>query len=303
MSAAATRVFNAMETARLLAFPDLVAAISAAANEYGRGLIQAPDRQVVKFPHGGLMLSMPAAAADIGIHKLVNVVPENRPKGIPTINGIVSVYDGITGQTRLVMDGPTVTARRTAALSMLGLLTFLAQPPQRVALIGTGAQAYCHAEALGAIFPGIEIVAVARSAKKSAAFAESHHKLPVRWQTALQTPDDVDAVITLTTSSTPVYDHPAKPGLLVIGVGAFKPDCAEIASTTVLASQIYVDDPVGALHEAGDIILAGVDWATVRSLHDAQQQRVDFNQPIIFKTVGCAAWDLAAARCALAQLA
>src|SRR3546814_9019386 len=97
------------------------------------------------------MLSMPATAHDIGIHKLVNVAPANKTLGLPTINGVVSIYDGRTGQTLAVLDGPTVTARRTAAVSMLGIRTFMANAPQCVALIGRGTQSVCHAQALAAL--------------------------------------------------------------------------------------------------------------------------------------------------------
>ncbi len=105
-----------------------------------------------------------------------------------------------------------------------------------------------------------------------------------------------------TTSQTPVYNEAARTGRLVLGVGAFKADMAEIAAQTVLGSQSYVDDPAGAHHEAGDLVLAHVDWSQVKPLADALQNGVDFDRPLLFKTVGCAAWDLGAARCALAAL-
>src|SRR5690606_14882973 len=114
MKAPSIAVFNAEQTALLLDFPGLVDAIATACADYATGAICAPERQVVPFPQGGVMLSMPATAHDIGIHKLVNVVPGNRVRDLPTISGIVSVYDGQTGQAQFVLDGPTVTARRTA---------------------------------------------------------------------------------------------------------------------------------------------------------------------------------------------
>jgi hypothetical protein len=41
-----------------------------------------------------------------------------------------------------------VTGRRTAAMSMLGIRTLLPRTPQSALLIGTGAQAAAHADAL-----------------------------------------------------------------------------------------------------------------------------------------------------------
>ncbi|NYT63384.1 delta(1)-pyrroline-2-carboxylate reductase family protein [Alcaligenaceae bacterium] len=295
-------IFNAEQTAGLLGFVELVSAIESACTEYTKGSIAAPERQVVPFPQGGVMLSMPATAHDIGIHKLVNVTPGNRALGLPTIHGVVSVFDGKTGQELCVLDGPTVTARRTAAVSMLGLKTFLPAAPTHVALIGTGTQALGHIEALAALYPGLRVTAVGTSLPKAQAFVDTHQHLPLQLLATTALPNDVDAVITLTTSSVPVYQQPARAGLLLIGVGAFKPELAEIGPSTLLASQIYVDDPAGARHEAGDLIQAKIDWSGVLPLSHALSHGAPFHQPIVFKTVGCAAWDLAAARCALAKI-
>ncbi len=299
MSKPTISVFNAEQTAELLGFPSLLDALAVAAGEYANGAIQSPERQVLPLPQGGVMLSMPATAHDIGIHKLVNVVPGNRVRHLPTINGIVSVYDGQTGRALFVLDGPTVTARRTAAVSMLGLKTFLPSAPERVVLIGTGIQSAGHVMALAAIFPGLHVVVVGSSREKALAFVDARRQMPLEMLAATAVPDDVDAVITLTTSATPVYTRTAKAGMLVIGVGAFKPELAEIGANTLKGSQIYVDDPAGARHEAGDLIQANVDWSGVQSLADALAGGVRYEEPIVFKTVGCAAWDLASARCAL----
>src|SRR5690606_3691681 len=247
-------------------------------------------------------LSMPAAASDLCIHKLVNVVPGNRTRQLPTIHGVVAVYDGISGQALFVLDGPTVTARRTAAISMLGLASFLAAAPQRIALIGTGAQADGHADALAALYPGLDVTVIGRSLDKARAFVSRHRHLPLALTADTAVPGDAQAVVTLTTSSSPVYHEDARPGRLVIGVGAFKPDLAEIAPATLHDSQVYVDDLDGARHEAGDLIQANIDWNQVNTLSSALANGVSFDTPIVFKSVGCAAWDLAAARCALSKI-
>ncbi|MGE3150496.1 MAG: hypothetical protein AB7K04_15675, partial [Pseudorhodoplanes sp.] len=104
--------------------------------------------------------------------------------------------------------------------------------------------------------------------------------------------------IAVTTSRCFVYDDEATVKRLVIGVGAYKPDLAEIIPRTILASQVFADDRAGAQHEAGDLIQAHVDWTRVSSLAAAIKQRPDGTKPIMFKSVGCAAWDLASCRLA-----
>lgn len=301
MTAPELIVYNARQTAELLDFPGLLSALEQAVQELAKGKIQAPERQVVPYPNDGVMLSMPATAEDIGIHKLVNVVRSNSGRGIPTINGVVSAYRGSTGEALFVLDGPTVTLRRTAAVSMLGLRALRPGMPRAVTLIGSGTQSVGHVQALAALYPGCTVYVVGSSLAKAQTFVQNHAGLALNLQAAQNVPDDSDVVITLTTSATPVYDQAPRADRLLIGVGAFKPELAEIGAATLNGSTLFVDDLAGARHEAGDFIQAGVDWARVQPIVNALNGQVP-DGPVVYKTVGCAAWDLAAGRCAMRKL-
>ncbi|CAM5789020.1 delta(1)-pyrroline-2-carboxylate reductase family protein [Castellaniella caeni] len=292
---------DAARTRALLPFAPLMQALAQAAQDLAAGRIQAPARQAVPLPtESGTMLSMPATAPDVSIHKLANITPANRALGLPTLNGVVSVYDSVTGQLRLLLDGPTVTTRRTAAVSMLGVQYLLPAPaPRHAAIFGTGAQAHVHAEALLALYPDVRIDVIGRTLAQAQAFAQGFADGRVRAADTVAAAADL--LITATTSARPIYDEAARPERLVIGVGAYREDLAEIGARTLGASALYVDDLVGARHEAGDFIQAGIDWASVHSLADLVMGRQPARQPAVFKSVGCAAWDLAAARCALAN--
>lgn len=296
------RVFNAEQTSQLLDYAELVAELKQACQDLDEGRIHAPDRQVVDFPQGGVMLSMPATAPDIGTHKLVNVVRSNPQRGLPTIHGVVAVYDGTTGAELCVLHGQTVTARRTAAISMLGLELLMPQAPRHVAIVGCGIQALSHSQAVARLYPEARLSIVGRSLARATAFVESHQQQITALQARETIPDDADVVITATTSDAPFYHQPATPDRLIVAVGAFRPDMAEISAHTLAGSQLYVDEINGAQHEAGDLIQAGTDWTTVRGIVDAIRNGIDFDRPVVYKTVGCAAWDLAAARTALNRL-
>ncbi|SFU53428.1 bifunctional Delta(1)-pyrroline-2-carboxylate/Delta(1)-piperideine-2-carboxylate reductase [Pseudoduganella namucuonensis] len=299
---------DARGTAALLPYPALVEALRLAVAQVADGVIACPERQVVPMRDGAALLSMVATAPDIAVHKLISVVPANAARGQPTILGQVSVVDAVTGGVALTLDGATVTGRRTAALSMLGVATLLGRAPRRVLLIGTGAQAGHHAQALGALYPGARVDVAGRDLAQAEAFCAQYRGAcpalrAARPLAATPVADDTDVVVTCTTSKTPVYAEAARAGRLLVAVGAFKPDAAEIAPDTVRASRVYVDDPAGASHEAGDLIQAGVDWSSVRAFALALARPPRDGSPILFKTVGCAAWDLAAARVALATAA
>lgn len=298
-------ILDAAATRERLPWPALVDALAVAAVEMAQGRIDCPPRQVVAMAGAGLLLSMPAVAADLVCHKLVTVVPANRARGLPTVRGLLSVLDPVDGRTRVLLDGPTVTGRRTAAISMLGLRTLGPPAPRTVLVVGTGAQAEHHVDALAALYPGVQVRVRGTSAAAAARFCDRVSRRTDGRVSLLAADDgdpDFDVLITCTTSRTPVYAEPARRGRLLIATGAFEPGAAEIAAATVRASAVVVDDPAGAEHEAGDILQAGVRWADVQSLASALQFGADPARPRLFKTVGCAAWDLAAARVACAAL-
>ncbi len=301
--AAETVVQGRAATAAAIDFGPLVDALAAAAAEYQQGRMHSPERLSVPLAGEGVCLSMPASAADIAIHKLVNVQPANARLGGPTLQGVVTVSDAITGRLLCFLDGPEVTGRRTAGISLLGIRTFLPAPPQEVVLIGTGAQATYHLAGIAALHPKCSVLVRGRDRAKEEAFCRRYAALHGRLSPCpAQIPDSVQVVIAVTTSKEVVYDLPGIPGRLVIGSGAFKPDMAEIGATTLRDSLVFADDPGGARHEAGDLLRAGIDWTRVLPLAAAITDPPR-GRPVVLKSVGTAAWDLAAARVALARAA
>src|SRR5438067_9256180 len=83
------------------------------------GTVTVPERLVQPLPGGGSLFAMPAHDARVAIAKLITFTPANAGTGRPTIQGDVVAFDIASGERRLVLDGPTLTARRTAAVSVL----------------------------------------------------------------------------------------------------------------------------------------------------------------------------------------
>lgn len=293
---------DATATALATPYHALVEALSQAADEYQQGLIHSPTRTGVPLAGDGVSLSMPASAWDIGIHKLANVQPANSGTSLPTIHGMVTVSDAHTGRPLCFLDGPEITGRRTAALSMLGIQKLHPACVRNVLLIGSGTQARYHVQALAALHPDCTIFVRGKSAASTARFCEEQLAVHPRIRLCpADIPQEIDTVILVTTSLTPVYDLPALPHRLVIGVGAFMPTMAEIGPTTLQGSCIYVDDVSAAAAEAGDLLQATIDWQSVKAIAQAPSTHPT-DQAVVYKTVGSAAWDLAAARVALHSL-
>ena len=305
------QILNAEQTARVLPYDKLVPAIAQAAQQLAHGDINAPERLVVGMEGSGVLLCMPAIAADVSVTKLITVHGDNARHALPAIQGEVIVFDTATGRRLALLDGPTVTARRTAAVTLYGIGLLAPAKPASALLIGTGVQAAAHAEALAAHF-GIERFRIAsRNVGHAKAFCTGLlARLPqvsaeaVTMDALNDACQDMDLVIALTTSTTPVIPAQLPARTMAIGVGAFKPEMAELPAELLHARAIVVDHLAGAGHEAGDLLRAQVEWAKVCDLAQASAWPPSGHEATpVLKTVGHAAWDLAAARVAIALLA
>lgn len=308
-------ILDARQTAAALPYAQLVDALASAAQQFTSGAIRAPERQVVPIDRSSVLLGMPAIADDLSVTKLITVHADNGRHGLPAIQGEVVVFETHTGRRIALLDGPTVTGRRTAAMTMLGIRTLLPRPPRSALLIGTGAQAAAHADALVDIFGVQQFWIAARDLPRMqdfcAALAQRHPGVvasPLPAHLLGSEAPVTDVVVALTTARQPVIPERIAADTLVIGVGAFKPDMAEFPPALLHARRIVVDDPAGARHEAGDLIQAGIDWQQVVAIGDVLSGKVasaslSRNGALpVLKTVGQASWDLAAARVACAAL-
>ena len=109
-------------------------------------------------------------------------------------------------------------------------------------------------------------------------------------------------VLTATTSATSVLPDFVGQNAFIAAVGAFKSSMAEVPPGLVRAARVIVDSLEGAQAEAGDLIQASIDWSAACALEDVLGEPRPARGPILFKSVGHALWDLAAARVAKARL-
>lgn len=203
------------------------------------------------------MLLMPAWSSTYAGVKVVNVFPTNRGTGVATINGSYLLTSGSTGEPLAILDGAELTARRTAAASVLAA-TYLARPESsRLVVVGSGRVAHDLAEAYSAMFP-IEQITVWNhrpfGAERLAAEL-SAAGLPAAADTDLEAAcASADIVTCATLSSEPLVNGAwLQPGTHVDLVGGFTPAMREADDEAVRRSRVFVDTMAGALAEAGDI--------------------------------------------------
>jgi ornithine cyclodeaminase len=114
---------------------------------------------------------------------------------------------------------------------------------------------------------------------------------------------DCPLVVTCTPASGIVLDRLPRDDAFVAAVGAFTPRMVELAPALCrhcAQSGTVVVDTADALHEAGDLLQAGLDVAAFATLRDVVLGTVPRPRgPVLFKSCGWAGWDLAAARVAV----
>ncbi|GAP25657.1 ornithine cyclodeaminase [Gluconobacter frateurii NBRC 101659] len=293
------KTLTAAETRKLLPFSHLVEVLRQAVVDYHNDQISCPERMVVQtLDRTGAVMSMVACAPDIIATKLLTLYKDNAARNLPAIQGQVTCMDAINGRFLFSLDGVTTTERRTAAMSMLGLECFRPPVLKTVLLIGTGVQAKAHLEALNTLYPGLIVYIQGRSPERVSTLTKSNAYPALQLRIAPLKPFEPDVVITVTSSQSVLYDEPPVSTRLVIGVGAYRPEMIEIGPIIVKGSTCIVDDPIGAPSEAGDILQAAKDWRQVKPLAAYLTGEKKPEEPVFFKSVGCAAWDLAACRLA-----
>jgi 1-piperideine-2-carboxylate/1-pyrroline-2-carboxylate reductase [NAD(P)H] len=298
-------ILNASQTAARLPYPELADSIREIALARSSGGLQAPPRLVLPLQEGAVLLVMPASDREISITKLVTVHPENPGRNLPTIQGEVIVMDATTGERLGLLEGSVVTARRTAALSMLAARELAPRPEGPLLVVGAGMQGRAHLDAFHEGL-GVSRVFISSRSSKSAISLVGHARDLGMEAEAVEGPrevlDDVSLVVTATTSSEPVLPEEIPEGLFVAAVGSFEPEAAELPPALISASHIFVDTMEGAKDEAGDLIqasqAAAFGWDDATSLEDALRSYERPDGTVVFKSVGHALWDLAAARTA-----
>jgi ornithine cyclodeaminase len=228
--------------------------------------------------------------------KVVSTVP-----GKPF--GIVAVFDEEGACTGLV-DGPTLTAIRTAAGA--GLATrLLARPDSRtLAMLGAGAMAFDQVMAVKEVRPIGEVFIWSRDQANAERLAERvGGKAVTRPEDAVAT---ADVISTATPAQSPLFEASAvKPGTHINAVGAFTPEMCEIPPAVVREAMAIVDDMEAAAAEAGDLLQAAKlpDGTMADLLAGRHRGRSGPAEITFFKSVGISSQDVAAGVAALASAA
>ncbi len=284
---------NEEQVRKHLPMAELIPAMEKALIEFSAGKVTQLVRSVINVdPPGGFLGLMPALTPDgLGL-KAVTFFPSNAEHGIPTHMATIFLIDPQTGTPLAIMDGRLITEMRTAAVSAVA--TKLLAPPETniLAILGSGVQAHSHVEALRVVRRFEEIRVWSPTREHAERFAKEVGATAMSAEEAVR---GADVVVTATNSKTPVLKGSwLRLGCHVNAVGACRPDWREL-DDEAMSNVVFVDSREGALKESGDVILSGAK--IYAELGEALAEKVSPrpNETTIFKSLGMAVEDIAAA--------
>lgn len=298
------------DIARLMDYNDYVEALEATYRAAADGRVAAPPALGLPVTSGSFHAK---GAAVLGEQSKVAIkingnFPNNAAShGLPTIQGVIYLADGINGRPLAVMDSIEVTINRTAAATTLAT-RYLARPESKTATIcGVGVQGRIQLKAIAAAVALERVFVWDIDHDRAAAFAREASaalSLSVQPSIDLACAGRSDIIVTCT-SARRAFLTPdlVRPGTFIAAVGADNSDKSEIAPSLYAKCQAVVDSPeqaaaIGDLHHAltaGAVAADHVHATLGELIAGARPGRIDSTAITLFDSTGMGLQDLSAA--------
>ena len=290
---------------------EVIVAVEEAFAAYEAGRVRMPAKSYIDLPeYDGDFRSMPAymdsGEWDAAGIKWVNSHTNNvDAHGLPTVMGTMIYSDPETAFPLAVMDGTTLTGKRTGAAAAVATDHLAVPDASSLGIVGLGVQSYTQLEAIATV-RDVETVVVAdeREAAIEASIERFGDAFDVR-AGSIAAAASCDVLSTVTPVESPIVEA-ADLGehTHVNAMGADAPGKNELAADVVTSAKLVIDDYEQCTH-SGEI---NVPWSdgvlTDEDLHAELGAIVAGKRPgrtpedgvTVFDSTGLAIQDVAAAR-------
>jgi ornithine cyclodeaminase len=181
--------------------------------------------------------------------KAATVVPGNAARGLPSIHGVVTLFDDITGELTHLVDFHLVTKWKTAGDSLLSARRLASKDAKNILLVGAGAVARSMVDAYSSIIPDAKFTVWNRSRAGAEAMG-----LPVAddLETAVK---GADIICSATMATEPLIKGDwLQPGQHIDLIGAYRPDMREMDDTAMARARLFVDSRETTIHHIGELM-------------------------------------------------
>lgn len=305
-----TVLLTRYDVAALLGIDECIAAVESAFRLYGEGKTQTPGILGVRAQTGGFHIKAGIMDLDRSyfVAKTNANFPGNRNIGLPTIQGLIVVFDADDGRLLAVMDSIEITIIRTGAATAVAA-KYLARENAITALIcGCGSQGRISLEAIMKVRKLDKVFAYDIDTEWAHRFAETFSR---EFDVEISVVDDLaeaarksDICVTCTTAREYFLrrEH-ISAGTFIAAVGADSEEKQELEPALLSDSKIVADileqsATIGELHHAlkSRSVSRGDVYAELGEIVAGKKPgRTSEDEIIIFDSTGMAFQDVAAA--------
>jgi ornithine cyclodeaminase/alanine dehydrogenase-like protein (mu-crystallin family) len=250
-------ILSRADVAALMSFGDYVEAVADAFRLHTQGHAVLPPAMEIRA-EGGAFHVKGARLGDYVAVKTNSNFPDNRKRGLPTIQGAILLFDA--GDTLLALiDSIEITIKRTGAATAVAA-HYLARPDSHVATIcGCGAQGRVQLEALRHGLDIRHVFAVDNDPAAAKKFTAEIAALGLDAEvpaTLREATLQSDIIVTCTTAHTPYLGlADVRPGTFIAAIGADNPEKSEIDPALMAHARVITDvraqcAVMGDLHHA-----------------------------------------------------
>lgn len=311
MQTEGTRLLRRSDIESLLSLRDCIDAVDEIFRLQGEGKVPKPGILGVRATGGGLHVKAGLLPGDRNylVAKLNANFPGNNARfGLPTIQGVIVVFDAESGAPLAILDSIDITMKRTAAASAVAA-KHLARKESSVATIcGCGQQGRAQLRAVLLTLPLTKIYAFDLDEPAAINYRnELSPELKIDIELVRDLPSAIqksDVCITCTTANKSfVCKEDVSPGTFIAAVGADNEDKQEIDSALIASAKVVADSleqscAIGEVHHAiAQSLMRKEDvYAELCEIVAGQKTgRVAEDEIIVFDSTGVAIEDAIAA--------
>ncbi|MDE0834954.1 MAG: ornithine cyclodeaminase family protein [Akkermansiaceae bacterium] len=304
------KIFTADQVHQTLSYPDFLETL---ASTFGGDFTMPPRQLMPLAPEGpghDAFAMLPAWNDEVIALKAFTYFPENQAPDL-TVYAQILLFDRKNGAPLALVDGTSVTYRRTAGVSALASRFLSRADSEEMLLINTGRLAPFLIDAHASVRPLKRVRIWGRNAEKANQLAKDlGQDRPELEITAI---DDIesgctsaDLIVCATNSPQPlVHGAWVKPGTHTDFLGNHHPKHSECDTALVVNARVWVDSKTNCFREAGEILIP-IAEGKIPSEHvlgdlamlcrGEAPKRTSDDEITLFKSVGSALGDLAGAR-------
>lgn len=309
----ATAILGRQDIGRLLTMPECIAAVENAFQRHSLGDTIPPGLLGTHVDGGAFHVKTAglrgvAAHGDVYAAKINANFPDNhRERGLPTIQGVIALFDATNGRVLALMDSAAITSVRTAAATAVAA-RYLAPAVARVTLCGCGEQGGQQLLALQCVRTLERAWVYDVDHDRARRFAAEMSMMLAVEITALEHLDDAARDTTIWITCTPsrrwfLGRAHVERGAFVAAVGADNPQKQEIEPELLAASAVVADvleqsATIGDLHhalESGAMRREDVRAELADVASGKKKGRHSDDEIVVFDSTGTALEDVAAA--------